>query len=122
MKYRQNVQLYQETQKDTATKILDLDLPDPISALEIEVECTNGATSNKGNFISDIVTKLEVVDGAEVFYSVNMAQLQALQFFKTGKMPVMFPSEWGGGGQREQGWILFGRYLNDPEYVFQPTR
>ena len=122
MKYRQNVQLYQETQKDTATKILDLDLPDPISALEIEVECTNGATSNKGNFISDIVTKIEVVDGAEVFYSVNMAQLEALQFYKTGRMPVMFPSEWGGGSQRHNALVLFGRYLNDPEYVFQPSR
>ncbi len=122
MKYRQNVQLYQEVQKDTATKILDLDLPDPISALELEVECTNGATSNKGNFISDIVTKIEVVDGSEVLYSVSMAQLEALQFYKTGRMPVMFPSEWGGGLQRHNALVLFGRYLNDPEYVFQPAR
>lgn len=122
MKYRQNVQLYQETQKDTATKILDLDLPDPISALEIEVQCTNGSTSNKGNFISDIVTKIEVVDGAEVFYSLNMAQLEALQFYKTGRMPVMFPSEWGSGVQRHNAMLLFGRYLNDPEFVFQPSR
>ena len=122
MKYRQNVQLYQETQKDTATKILDLDLPDPISALGIEVECTNGATSNKGNYISDIVTKIEVVDGAEVFYSLNMAQLEALQFFKTGKIPVMLCSEYAGGTQREAALLLFGRYLNDPEFVFQPAR
>jgi hypothetical protein len=122
VKYRQNVQVYEETQADTATKILDLDLPDPISALEIEVSCQNGATSNKDNFISDIVTKIEVVDGAEVFYSVSMAQLQALQFFKTGRMPWMHPSAFSSGYQSEQAWILFGRYLNDPEFVFQPSR
>jgi len=122
MKTRDAVLEYQDTQKDTATKTKDIDLKEAVSALEIEVECTNGATSNKGNYISDIVTKVEVVDGSEVLESMNMSQLEALHFYKTGKMPCLFPSEWGGGIQRHNAYLLFGRYLWDRDYAFDPTK
>jgi len=122
MKTRDAVICYQETEKDTATAVKDLDLVEPISAIDLEVECTNGATSNKGNYISDIVTKVEIVDGSEVLYGLNMSQLEAMQFYKTGKLPTMFPSEWGGGVQRHKAKILFGRYLWDRDYNFDATR
>lgn len=122
MRTRDAVLLYQEVQTDTATKILDIDLADPISAFYIEVHSTNGATSNKDNFISDIVTKIEVVDGSDVLASLNMFQLEALHFYKTGKVPVLFPSEWGGGQQRHGVLLLFGHYLWDPTLCMVPTR
>lgn len=118
MKTRDALLDYQKTMKDTEQYTKDLNLTEPISAIALEIECTNGATSNKGNFISDIVTKIEVVDGSEVLESVNMSQLEALQFYKTGRMPVMFPSEWAGGLQRHSVMLLFGRYLWDREYAF----
>jgi len=122
LKTRDAVLEYQRTCKDTETYTKDLDLVEPISALNLEVQCTNGATSNKGNFISDIVTKIEVVDGSDVLTSLNMSQLEALHFYKTGKMPCMFPSEWGGGAQRHNVNLFFGRYLWDPQYAFLATR
>jgi len=122
MKTRDAVLLYQETQTDTATRILDIDLADPISAFWIEVHCTNGASYNLDNFISDIVTKIEVVDGSEVLASLNMFQLEALHFYKTGKVPVLFPSEWGGGQQRHGAMLLFGHYLWDPTLCLVPTQ
>lgn len=122
MKTRDAVLEYQYTAKDTETKTKDLDLTEPISAIEIEVECTNGATSNLDNFISDIVTKVEVVDGSDVLTSLNMAQLEALHFYKTGRMPTMFPSEWAGGLQRHNAMLLFGRYLWDREYALDPKK
>lgn len=118
MKTRDAVIDYQSTEKDTATYKKDLDLVEPISAIDIEVESTNGATSNEDNFISDIVTKIEIVDGSEVLHYTNMAQLQALQYYKTGKFPCIFPSEWASGTQRETARILFGRELWDPEFGF----
>jgi len=120
MKTRDAVLDYQYTAKDTETYKKDLDLVEPISALELEVECTNGATSNKGNFISDIVTKIEVVDGSEVLHNLNMSQLEAMYFYKLGKMPAIFPSEWGAGAQRHNVLLMFGRYLWDREYAFNP--
>jgi hypothetical protein len=122
MRNRDAVLKYQETMTDTQVPVIDLDLVDPVSALIIEVECTNGATSNKGNFISDIVTKIELVDGGVSYVSLNMAQLEALYFYKTGKVPTMFPSEWGDGIQRHSCPLLFGRYLWDRAYAFNPVR
>jgi len=122
LKTRDAVLEYQYTAKDTETKTKDLDLTEPISAIEIEVECTNGATSNLNNFISDIVTKVEVVDGSDVLASLNMSQLEALHFYKTGKMPCIFPSEWAGGIQRHNATLFFGRHLWDREYALDPKK
>jgi len=118
MKTRDAVLDYQLTCKDTETYKKDLDLVEPISALEIEVQCTNGATSNIGNFISDIVTKIEVVDGSEVLHNLNMSQLEAMHFLKLGRMPAIFPSEWPSGVQRHNVLLMFGRHLWDREYAF----
>jgi len=101
---------------------MDLDLSEVISAFELEVECTNGATSNLDNYISDIVTKIEVVDGSDVLHSLNMSQLEALYFYKTGKAPCLFPSEWAGGVQRHNVQMLFGRYLWDPLFGLDPAK
>ena len=116
MKTRDAVIEYQKTLDDAGTLIKDLDLVDPVSALYLEFEATNGTTSNKGNFISDVITKIEITDGSEVLYSLSLAQLEALYFYKTRKTPVLFPSEWASGKQRHGVYLLFGRYLWDPTY------
>ena len=118
MRPRDSVLIYRETQSsDASTKTIDMDLVDPVTALYIELEATNGATSNKGNFLSDCVTKLEIVDGSEVLYSVNAIEAQALHFYKQGKTPTLFPSEFADGTQREGFFILFGRKLYDLAYA-----
>lgn len=121
-KTRDVVLAYQETKTDTETHIEDLDVIDPISAITLEIDCANGATSNLGNFVSDIVTKVEVVDGSDTLISLSGAQLQALEFYKTGRMPLIMASEFASGNQREQFNILFGRYLYDKSYGLNPAR
>ena len=116
MKTRDYVIEYQKTLDDSGTLIKDLDAVEPISALYLEFEAANGATSNKGNFLSDVITKIEITDGGDVEYSVNLSQLEALYFYKTHKLPVLFPSEWAAGTQRHGVYMLFGRYLWDPTY------
>jgi len=121
MRARDAVLDYELTKGDTAEYTKDLDIRDPISALHINVSCTNGTTSNKGNFVEDIVTKVEIVDGAEVLWSANMFELMALNFYKTGKYPLSGPSEWGSGGQGAGGFLYFGRELWDQEFAFDPA-
>lgn len=116
MKTRDGVVEYQKTLDDAGTLTKDMDFVDPVSALYLEFEATNGTTSNEDNFISDVITKVEVVDGSEVLYSLNMSQLEALYFLKTGKIPTLFPSEWPGGNQRHGVLLMFGRYLWDQDY------
>jgi hypothetical protein len=120
MKTRDGVLLYQETEKDTETETIDLNIVDPVSAINLEIEATNGSTSNLGNFISDIVTKVELVDGSTVLESLNMSQLEGKHFYHTGKTPVLFPSEWPSGTQRHAATLFFGRHLWDDRYAFNP--
>ena len=122
MRTRDGVIQYQKVIKDTETLIQDINIPDPISAFYLEVECTNGATSNKGNFISDIITKIEVVDGSDVLASLNWSQLEALHFYKTKEAPQLLPSEWASAVQRHGAHLLFGRYLWDPMFCLVPTK
>lgn len=120
MKTRDGVLLYQETEKDTETETIDLNIVDPISAINFEVEATNGATSNLDNFISDIVTRIDLVEGTRVLEGLNMSQLEAKHFYHTGKTPALFPSEWASGTQRHAATLFFGRHLWDDRYAFNP--
>jgi len=122
MRVRDAVIEYQKTLDNAGTLTKDLDLVDPVSALYLEFEATNGGTSNKRNWISDVITKIEVVNGSDVLYGLNLLQLEALFFYKTGRMPTMFPSEFADGIQRHGCLILFGRHLWDPDYCMDFTR
>ena len=122
MRTRDAVLEYQRTLADAGTLTIDLDLVDPVSALELEFDATNGTTSNEDNFISDVITKVELVDGSTVLTSLSLAQLEALYFYKTGKSPTLFPSEWASGSQRHNVLLLFGRHLWDPTYAMDFTR
>lgn len=116
MKTRDAVIEYQKTLDNSGTYIKDLTLVDPVSALYLEFTATNYSDGNKGNFISDVIPKIELTDGADVLYSLNLSQLEALFFYKTRRLPVLFPSEWGSGSQRHGVYLLFGRYLWDQVY------
>lgn len=122
MRTRDYVLEYQKALDDTGTLIKDIDIIDPVSALYLEFEGTNGSTSNEDNFMSDVITKVEIVDGSEVLYSLSLAQLEALHFYKTKKSPVLFPSEWANGSQRHGCYLLFGRHLWDREYAMDFTK
>jgi len=111
-----------QTYSDTETVIIPLDGLDPISYFLLKVHCTNGATSNLANPISGIVSLIEVVDGSDAIISLSGVQAQCMQYYKTGKLPPIFPSEWDGGQQREHFHVLFGRKHWDTMYGFLPGR
>ena len=121
MRTRDDALVYQETQSsDKTSKTFDLKYTDPLSALYLEFEATNGTTSNEDNFISDVITKIEIVDGGKPLYELPMNLLEALHFYKRKQAPVLFPSEWGSGSQRHGVLMMFGRALWDTDYAFNP--
>lgn len=122
MRYRDAVLEYQKVLDNAGTLTKDIDIVDPVSALYLEHEAVNETTSNKGNFISDIITKVEIVDGSEVLYSANLTELEALHLYKLGKTPTLFPSEFASGIQRHGCLLLFGRNLWDQEYAIDFTK
>ncbi len=122
MRTRDGVLEYQKTLGDTTPEIKKIDVTDPISAIWLEFQGTNGSSYNKANYLSDVISKIEVVDGSDVLVSMRMDEAQALQFYKTGKAPNMYYSEKNSGAQRGDVMILFGRYLHDLEYALNPAR
>jgi hypothetical protein len=120
--YRDFVVEYQKTLDDVGTLIKDISVTDPVSAFYLEFEGVNGAISNKGNFLSDVITKIEVTDGATVLYSLSLAQLEALDFYKTYKTPTLFPSEFASGTQRHGVYLYFGQWLWDDQFSMDFTR
>ncbi len=122
MRYR-NVELYYELAlDDTGTKIIDLKTTDPISAIRLKFSGNNGADYNKENRMDDVITKIEIVDGSDQLFSLNMKQGQVFQFFNTGKTPRIIIEERGGGSVAEDVLLQFGRYLYDPIYYLDLTK
>lgn len=122
MRYRDAVIEKDKTLDNAGTLTKDMDIVDPVSAIEFEFHATNYSDGNEDNFISDVITKIEIVDGSNVLYSVNLSELEALHFYKLGKTPTLYPSEWLSGTQRHACLLLFGRRLWDPEYAMDFTR
>ena len=123
LKTRDAVLVYQETQSSNkSTKTIDLDLVDPVSAIGFEFEATNGTTSNKDNPLPFAITKLEIVDGSDVLCSMSFRQAQALEFYKTGKQPLLREDEGPSSGQTIGCMLLFGRYLWDKDFALDLTK
>lgn len=122
MKLRTYYLKHQASFSDTDKIIENLKGAGLLSAIEIEIQATNGSTSCTDHEIHDDVTKIEVVDGAEVLESLRMIEWRGLNFYELGKMPRATFDENGGATQKESIMILFGRYLGDPEYYFDPSK
>lgn len=116
MKYR-DVELFRELSlDDTGTKPLDLKFTDPLSAILFQFLGTNGETHNKQNWMNDVITSIELVDGSDIITSINLKESQASQFWQTKMMPHARYEEKPDGGIRDEALWLFGRYLWDSEY------
>lgn len=122
MKIRTHYLEYQKTLSDTEKVIKDLKGSGLISAIEIEYQATNGATSCNDHEIHDDVSKIEVVDGAEVLQSLSMIEWIACNFYELGQIPKAQLSEDAAAVQKESCIILFGRFIGDPDYYFDPSK
>lgn len=118
MRTRDDVLVYQETQSsDKSSKIWDLKYPDPVSALIFEFQATNALVSNEDNFIADVVSKVELVDGSNVLMCLTGHELEAQAFYHLKRAPWIHPSEWLSGNQMSYLPLFFGRKLWDPDYA-----
>lgn len=87
-----------------------------LSALEIRVSATNGATSNKDSPIFECVKKIEVIgNGSEVIYSTTGKENIVLNWLKTGRRLPENISEAPNDVQYNTYRILFGRYIGDEQ-------
>jgi len=111
-----------KTLADLGSLVVDLNVVDPVSVLLVNFSATNGAISNKNNPLARNITKIEVVDGSDILFSMDCRLAQALAYYWQKTYPYKAWQEYGGGGQADSFPIFFGRHLWDPVYALNPAK
>jgi hypothetical protein len=108
----------------SGTRIFNLDFSNPLVALIITIEGKKYDMSDTHNpIIAREISKIEIVDGSDVLFSMNMEEAQALQLYTFGGMPFLNYSNNSISGRcRATAKIAFGRDDSDNEWMLDCTR
>ena len=119
--YREVELLKKESIATAGTKTIDVNTVDPISAIDVIWKKTN---SNRTPIAhpGKIIKSIEVVDGADVLFSMNGQDAQALAYYQTGKVPGAMINYETGQWSMQHARIHFGRHLFDAIYALDPRR
>jgi len=104
-----------------ATEVVDLDILDPISRIFIKFKCTNGDTTN-ANVPQANITKVEIVDGSDVMWTMSGKAVDAVSFYDRGVPELHSFNYTTAQGAEAMLAINFGRFPFDPIYALQPTK
>ena len=104
------------------TKIIDINLKDVISRIDMFWKVTNVTVSVMLDAVTACISKIELIDGSEVLASVSGAEIQGIDFHDTKIMPHHKISLTVGGFFECGLSLNFGRFLWDPVYGFDPTK
>ena len=121
MNYRLSQILAAESILTAGTKIIDVDLVDPVSRLLIRVDLTNNGSTPTGHPAAAL-TKIELIDGSEVLFSASGYGAKAVDLYDMGFKDCDL-LDW-----TDNSWVTafialnFGRHLYDEEFGFDPTR
>jgi len=120
MKYRTSVLLPADT-ITAGTKTLDITVKDVISRIHIQVKATNNGNVPTAHPAA-IISKIEIVDGSDVIYSLSGAQAQALEFYDTKRTPFCVNNYLNTVMNITNYQLRFGRHLWDPILALDPTK
>jgi len=121
MRIRDDVLTSGEDMGTSGTVTLNLDYTDVISQLVLDFTATNGATHNKDNPIERNITKIELVSGSDVLWSLPGDVAYALYAQLNGAQNNEYYTSTPNSVQRAVLCVRFGRFLYDPVYAFNPN-
>lgn len=107
---------------DSGTEVIDIRVKDLITEIVVRIYALNCNVSNKGSPIASCVSKIELVDGSDILFSLSGQQAIALAFYDSGHMPARKIVEWNGMSQLDHFHLRFGRFMGDPVLAFDPTK
>lgn len=121
MNYRHAVILAEGDLGSADTKIIDDFGVDPISRLTIAFRPVGGSNAAVAHPAASI-SKIELVDGSDVLFSLTGYQVQAINILRAKKTHPQVLHYFTGGTPQVPFHIDFGRYLWDEELAFEPSR
>lgn len=121
MKYRNAVILAEGDLGASGTKIIDDFGVDPISRLSIVFRPVGGSNTPAAHPAGS-VSKIELVDGSDVLFSITGYQTQGINILRAAKPHPQVIHFFTGGTPQTPFHIDFGRYLWDDQLAFDPTK
>jgi len=122
MNYRLATILAREAHDADITKVIDLKLSDPVSQFHIVYEAQNTSSVEPTAHPAKCISKIELVDGSDVLFSLSGQETQAVDFYHTGKVPANTIVFWNENFSEMIFNINFGRFLWDPLFAFDPKK
>lgn len=122
MNYRLATILDREAVAADKTKIIELNLADPVSQIQVVYESTGVGAGQADGHAAKCITKIELVDGSDVLCSLTGQEAQALDFYHNKKEPANQQIYLDTMNAEEIFNINFGRWLYDPRLAFSPVK
>ena len=119
--YRTIALLDAETATTAATKIVDLNLSEVISRITVEYAATNASATIAGH-PALIVSKIEIIDGSDVLFSLTGMEAQALDILTTDDTEYLSTTYINTNIAKPCFQINFGRWVYDPVLALDPKR
>ena len=122
MNYRTALILPLKSLGTSGTETIDINVSDPISALRFEGIYTNGSSGAQLTPVPDIFSKVELVDGSDVLFSLDGTQLVAMHFYEGHPFIYVDASAVDSDTINFNMQYNFGRFLRDPLLAWDPKK
>jgi len=121
MNYRNTEILDAKTLTGAGTEVIPLNVQAPISRITLHWKITK-VNVGMDSYMHKDITKIELVDGSDVLYSLDGGQSQALCIYDRECPTMNYGQEIAANSQRSNYGIDFGRFLYDPELALDPSK
>lgn len=121
MNYRLASILAPEAANTAGTKTLDINLADPVSRLTVQFKGYNNGNTPTAH-PAKMISKIELVDGSDVLFSLSGVECQALNYYDKGRMPHTVCNYLNDVYAITTFDLDFGRYLYDPILALDPKK
>lgn len=122
MNYRLATILDRENHTADTTKVIDLNLADPVSQMQILYEPMNGNQAYSDGHPAKCITKIELIDGSDVLFSLSGVEAQAVDWYHRTQEPPNIVWYLNDNASEILYNINFGRFLYDPLFAFDPKK
>lgn len=122
MNYRLATILAAEAHAADTTKIIDLKLADPVSQFHILYKSLNVGNAEPTAHPAKCISKIELVDGSDVLYSLSGQEAQAVDYYHRLQEPAYIINYLGGMNSEMVYNLNFGRFAFDPLFAFDPKK
>jgi hypothetical protein len=122
MNYREVEILAPKDLGPAGVETIDINLVDPLSSIELIWQTTVVTAALMTAPHVACLTKIELVDGSDVLFSLSGEEAQALAFYGTLRMPLNQIGLVAADSMKSVIPIYFGRKLFDRELAFDPKR